>query len=256
MNQGIHIRKKVSFVLQAVDDFTGHVLTGSSIRVTAKNLKPPIRKSDGYFVFLNCPLEPVEVHIVSHLFLTEVIIIDHRKYGEDVFPIKVRLKPGKDYPLPLNTTCVEGRAEEGKKVGAVFEETGLAWKLLFNYSPKKDGPRIRLYNPMGKDLEGMEFQIMNRDKSHKEFFRIVKAVKGENDYLMEEALAYEYKKAETKICTFYHTRGDIHGFYFLPVREEMGGQRECTLYYDGQAYRETLEPYIINRKDFVEGMEN
>ena len=46
-----HIRKRVSLVVQVLDDVTNKMIYGSIIQVELVTGEKPIQKSDGYYVF-------------------------------------------------------------------------------------------------------------------------------------------------------------------------------------------------------------
>ena len=108
--RGEHVRHRVSLVLELWDDFTDRPISDPSIVITASGLIRPLRKEDGFYVFVNCPM-PVHVEIRSERYETEEFDVGMQD-GKAVI-LKKRLRPGKNYPLPAGTTCVTGCAEPG-----------------------------------------------------------------------------------------------------------------------------------------------
>lgn len=250
MIQAGHVKIKVSFLLQLIDDFTDKEVIDSSIRVTGVNTKPPVRKGNGCYAFINCSGRQTQVNIASSFYLEEKIIVNHTKAGDSIHVIKARLKPGRSYPLPYPFTCLEGTAEEGKTVGMVCEDRDFLWKLPADYEAEKDKNKIKIFNPLEKDLETMCFQIIDGDKRNMEFFKINKNLHKEHTYLIEQPLKHNYAKAGTKLYTFHYTRAGIRGTYFLPVKADITEPYGYTCYYDGTPVKAVLEPFKSNRLDF------
>ena len=50
--RGEHVRHMVSLVLELWDDFTDRPISDPSIVITASGLIRPLRKEDGFYVFL------------------------------------------------------------------------------------------------------------------------------------------------------------------------------------------------------------
>ena len=108
--RGEHVRHRVSLVLELWDDFTDRPISDPSIVIMASGLIRPLRKEDGFYVFVNCPM-PVHVEIRSERYETEEF--DAGMQDGKAVILKKRLRPGKNYPLPAGTTCVTGCAEPG-----------------------------------------------------------------------------------------------------------------------------------------------
>lgn len=68
--RGEHVRHRVSLVLELWDDFTDRPISDPSIVIMASGLIRPLRKEDGFYVFVNCPM-PVHVEIRSERYETE-----------------------------------------------------------------------------------------------------------------------------------------------------------------------------------------
>lgn len=236
------IRIQVSYVLQFVDDYTKKILSGNNLLVRGGNGERPIRKEGGYYVFCGCP-GPLDVTVSSPFYLEKRLSLER---GNEKI-IKIRLKPGRNYPLPEGAVFLEGTARPGSLVGAVIMEEESLWKLLFDYTPKKDGEQLKVYHPSPGDVTGMQFIITDGKK--KEFFQ-VKAVK-KGQFLLKEPLLKEYKKTGTLIRPFYNTISDEKGSYFLPMDVRLKGATPCRLYLNGQEREDMLEPGRNIRKDFM-----
>ena len=118
--RGEHVRHRVSLVLELWDDFTDRPISDPSVVITASGLIRPLRKEDGFYVFVNCPM-PVHVEIRSERYETEEF--DAGMQDGKAVILKKRLRPGKNYPLPAGTTCVIGCAEPGTVIEVAAEES-------------------------------------------------------------------------------------------------------------------------------------
>ena len=128
--RGEHVRHRVSLVLELWDDFTDRPISDPSIVITASGLIRPLRKEDGFYVFVNCPM-PVHVEIRSERYETEEF--DAGMQDGKAVILKKRLRPGKNYPLPAGTTCVTGCAEPGTVIEVAAEESSGLWRLFSDY---------------------------------------------------------------------------------------------------------------------------
>lgn len=111
---GEHVRHRVSLVLELWDDFSDRPLSDPSIEIVADGTIRPIRKADGFYVFVNCRL-PLHVEIRSEQYETEEF--DAGIQGEEAVIIKKRLRPGKNYPIPdgqpaLRELCIRASGSE------------------------------------------------------------------------------------------------------------------------------------------------
>lgn len=125
--RGEHVRHRVSLVLELWDDFTDRPISDPSIVITASGLIRPLRKEDGFYVFVNCPM-PVHVEIRSERYETEEF--DAGMQDGKAVILKKRLRPGKNYPLPAGTTCVIGCVEPGTVIEVAADESGGLWRLF------------------------------------------------------------------------------------------------------------------------------
>lgn len=82
---GEHVRHRVSLVLELWDDFSDRPLSDPSIEIVADGTIRPIRKADGFYVFVNCRL-PLHVEIRSEQYETEEF--DAGIQGEEAVIIK------------------------------------------------------------------------------------------------------------------------------------------------------------------------
>lgn len=160
--RGEHVRHRVSLVLELWDDFTDRPISDPSVVITASGLIRPLRKEEGFYVFVNCPM-PVHVEIRSERYETEEF--DAGMQDGKAVILKKRLRPGKNYPLPDGTTCVTGCAEPGTVIEVAAEESSGLWRLFSDYHSEKLPESMELFNPYEKQLEGRRFFILDKDET-------------------------------------------------------------------------------------------
>lgn len=239
------MRRKVSFVIQLLDDFTDSPVENASAWVRTEDGRMPQRKPGGYYVFLDCP-DRVTVTVTSPFYRRENLLVDQTR--EEGLVKKIRLKPDSRYVIPPDTTCMTGRAPAGSRVGLVLESPESRYRLLYDYSRKKEPDRIEIFHPQEQDLEKRWFLIADRDGSHRELFQVSRYREGICG--LDQPLSSDYKKAGTRLYPFYHTWSDEKGIYFLPVRERIGEHTDCRIWLEEKEYPGVLEPGCRNIHDF------
>ena len=210
------IRRKVSLVLLLIDDFSNKEITGSNARAWIFGEKPPVRKPEGYFVFTNLNQPEVEVSIEAGLYESRTLWV---KLQEDVSYtfLKVRLTPNRSYPIPRDTTCVEGKAEPGSLIRIVCLEDSKPMKLIYDYRREESGgSKISIYHPETVDIEGKALYIEN-SKSGAEFFRVLQKGEENGAYEVEQPLSRDYRKIGTAIFSVFDCTADERGYFFLPL---------------------------------------
>lgn len=240
------IKIKVSCVLQFLDDYTENVITDPVLYIEDESGRKPLRKEGGYYVFLENGLPVKTVTVTSPFYDRETI-----RAGEADLEIrKVRLRPGKNYPVPPGMICMEGKAPAGSCVGVVITGMESSFRLLYDYIPEKEADYLELYHPLGGDLTGMEFLIMESGKKKREFFRVAEYKKETGRCRLTKPLSGSYKKAGSLLYPFYYTRSAEDGRYFLPVRARLAEPVSCLIYLDGKEREGELEPGKNNKVDF------
>lgn len=240
------IKIKVSCVLQFLDDYTEQVITDPVLYMEDENGRKPLRKEGGYYVFLEKGLPVKTVTVTSPFYDRETIRIGET--DKEVW--KVRLRPGKNYPVSSGMICMEGKAPARSCVGVVLTGMESAFRLLYDYVPEKEADYLEIYHSQGGDLTGMEFLIMERGKKKREFFSVAEYKKETGTCRLTKPLSGSYKKAGSLLYPFYYTRSAEDGHYFLPVRAWLTEPVSCLIYLDGKERKGELKPGKNNRVDF------
>lgn len=247
MKIGGRITIKLSFVLQLLDDFTDQPVLNALFKNGSGMDCIPIRKPDGYYVFLSKP-EDNKLMIISPQYNTETIGLADEDVSKTVR--NVRLKPGKSYHLPEGTTCLWGKAPAGSRIGVVIDNYDTGWKLLYDYDKKKQPDQIELFNPGGRDLEERWFLLADYDSGCREFFRVKQYLQTDSRCILAEPLSSNHKKPTTRVFSFHYTTADEQGEYFLPINERIKGQAACCFYNGDCEIKGALNAGCMNRMDF------
>lgn len=246
------IRRRVSLVLMLIDDFNNKVILGSNARLWIPGAKAPIRKAEGYYVFSNLEDRQVRIFIEAGLYESRTLQIKLDSEGYTF--LKVRMTPNRSYPVPKDTTCVEGRAAPGSTVRIVCLEDSRPLKLIYDYERGgSDSKKISIYHQETTDIEGKVLYIEN-GKSGAEFFRVLQRQEKSGDYTLEQPLTANYKKIGTTVYLVYSGTADEKGVFFLPIsnlpREtnrflcEASGERTIRL-------ERQFKTGIVNQLDFT-----
>ena len=245
----------VSLVVLLVDDFTGKPITGNKVRIFIPGQKPPLMKSDGYFVFINLTESKVVLHCESGLYhpRSEEISLEGTK---DLLVFKLRLSPNASYPIPAGTTCVTGTAVSGKRVRFRCMDGERMYKLLYEYQrTKENGSYISLYNPEHREFAGKTFLIQDKDKKNQEYFTVT-GTDEEERCRLAEPLQHDYKKVGSIIFPVYEVSANEKGNFFLLIGN--GGLTETAWLWEVEGEKEArkinLKPGQINSLIWKEGV--
>jgi hypothetical protein len=212
--------RKVSLVVLAIDDFTGKPILGSNVRVYIEGAASAIRKLDGHHVFVNLDQPTVTVHAVGGQFNQRSIECRLNSDEERYTFLKIRMIPNRSYPLPQNTTCIEGKAVPGSLIRIFCRDAAAAYKLLYDYQKKAadESRLISIFHPDDVDMEGKLLYITDSKGKNQELLRITGVADKDNKkYLLEQELSANYKKIGTSLFSVYETAADKNGSFFLPI---------------------------------------
>lgn len=213
--------RKVSLVVMAIDDFTGKPILGSNVRVNIEGAVQPIKKMDGYHVFVNLDKPKVVVHAVGGQYNSRSIECDLTANQEEQYTLlKIRMLPNRSYPIPPDTTCIEGKAAPNSLIRVFCRDSAATYKLLYDYKKEKDSDNraIHIFHPDDIDMEGKLLHITDTKGENRELLRIVGVADKENKkYSLEKELSSNYKKIGTSLFSVYETVADKNGLFFLPI---------------------------------------
>ena len=131
----VHIRRRVSAAVLVLDDFTGRPITAADLEVRAAEiLDRPVRKGDGYFLFLDSPTPTLTVTARAWAYHTATVQVDLSALPALRPVVRLRLTPNRNYSIPLHTTCLEGAAPPDTQVRAFCLNDPKPLRLLYDYA--------------------------------------------------------------------------------------------------------------------------
>ena len=223
--------RKVSLVVMAIDDFTGKPILGSNVRVYIDGTAKAIKKNDGYHVFVNLDRPIVTVCAEGGQYSPRSIECNLPASEEQYTLLKLRMIPNRSYPIPQNTTCIEGKAAPDSLIRIFCYDSVNAFKLLYDYKKEttSENKAIVIFHPDDMDMEGKLLHITNSEGGNQELLRITGVADKENKkYVLEKGLSASYKKIGTSLYSVYETVADKNGSFFLPIANTY---KEKYLYY-------------------------
>lgn len=206
--------RTVSLVVTAVDDFTGRVITGSNVRVWIDGAKPPIKKQDGYHVFMNLPAGMHTVHAEGGFYnrCSFTCRVEEGTYTN----LKLRMTPGRNAPLEAGTAVIEGSAPSGSRVRIRAAERQLAYKLLTDV--KAGDTKAAIYHPDGADIEGKLLCICAQS-GEETYIRVLRCTDtGRAEYLLDGSMPCDFQKIGTLVFPVSESMADSRGRFFVPLR--------------------------------------
>lgn len=215
-----NFKRKVSLVVMAIDDFTGKPILGSNVRVYIDGAAQAIKKTDGYHVFINLDKPSVTVHAVGGQYNPRSIECDLKASEEQYTFLKLRMLPNRCYPIPPDTTCIEGKSAPNSLIRIFCRDSATAYKLLYDYQKDttSDNRVIYIFHPDDIDMEGKLLHINDSKGRERELLRVTGVVDKENKmYSLEKELSNNYKKIGTSLFSVYETVADKNGLFFLPI---------------------------------------
>lgn len=234
-----HVKLKLSLVIQLIDDFSDTIVREPSVLIRTEDGIRPIRKKEGYYVFLNLQQPTAIVHITSPQFQETWETIDLCSLNSLHPMIKIRLKPGENYRFPRETTYVVGSATPGSILRIMSEEMTDCYRLLKEY---EGGESICIFNPTKSDIEGKDFCIVDTKKKTKEIFHVMCQLSSEEErYSIRKELTNEYQKVSTKIYPLILLKVGEDGNFFTPIPFINKNEPVCQIQVQGEEREHRIE---------------
>ena len=208
--------RTVSLVVTLIDDLTGRVITGSNARAWIESERPPIKKAEGWSVFLNLPEGEYTVFAEGGVYNKKACVCTIGKDGYT--DLKIRLTPNRVYRLPGGTSVIRGKASPESAVIVYPTDKAAGYKLLSDV--RKDDRSIGIFHPDNIDIEGKLFYIMGEDCSG-EFLRVGAPLpelpEKKPEYKLWETAKASYQKIGTLVFPVSEAMADSSGEFFIPI---------------------------------------
>jgi hypothetical protein len=254
----IRLHRRVSLAVLVVDDFTGRPVATPDVVVTAAGLPGrPVRKKDGYYLFLDSPLPVLDVTVRAWAYHPAFVRVELESLSPLRPVVKLRLTPNRNYGIPNETTCLEGTAPAGTDIRVLCENDPRPLRLLYDYETAGplNGRLLQLYDPAASDPEGREFALFRKGESEPECFTVRKTAEDcEGGCVLAEPLARACKKAGATVLPAAAVRAEDDGRFFLPLRTLPVKPYRCRVLWrppQGEWRQRTLEaePGRVTRLD-------
>ena len=206
---------RLSLSVQLIDDLTGAPVRGSNARVWIEGQKPAIVKPDGRYVFVDVPEGEYTVNAEGGLYSR--VGIGCRISADRAENITLRLLPNRQYPVPDDAVCIEGKTAPDTAVRIYSTDKTAAYKLLSD--ARKGSSVIGIYHAAGLNLEGKLLRIISpKDKG--EYIRIMSAKNEErSEYQLSGELGGAFPKIGTVIVPVSECVSDGKGDFMLLLRK-------------------------------------
>ena len=216
--------KRVSLVVLLIDDLTGKTITGSNARVWIDGEKPPVKKNDGFNVFLNLSEGDHEVKAEGGFYSQTSVTcrVDDGKYRT----VNIRLSPNSLYPVPPDCIRIEGTAAPDKTIVVYSQDKGLAYKLLSD--AKKGTDIVGIYHDDSINIEGKLLKII-ASGGKGEFIRVSAGTnKEKSEYQLTGKLTEDYPKVGTIIVPAFRATADNSGKFSIILKNSFTKDSQIT----------------------------
>lgn len=206
--------RKVSFALMLIDAYTEEIIQNKVGVSGCSGLYKPIKKADGYFVFVNIETEgTVSIDIKSDIYEQDSFEVNMSQINPARPIVKYVLTPKKQY-LPKGTASIQGKAEPGDKISVIYGSGMNLYKLL--YDIKKSESSIQIYNPANRNLEDEEFAVINKTGKIVDIIKL--GIKNSDGSYETGAFKKGYKKTEHSLIRAVSISAKETGEYFYPIK--------------------------------------
>lgn len=232
------IRRRVSLVVQPIDDFTDQPVTKAGIHIWIAGEPQPIRKAEGYYIFMDLCREQAVLSIAGDCYETRHLAITLKENGADWQILKPRLTPEKNHPLAGLTVRIRGTVKPDASIFGLWAEpiglrTGCGrpqpfgpvspLRLVKDYvrqeQEEKECNEISIYCPEQRELAGRILYISDSRSGGGEFLRLREAACEERKgrYLLANPLSRDYPRAGCLLYPAYGAKADRNGMFFMAI---------------------------------------
>lgn len=238
--------RRVSLVVILIDDLTGKTITGSNARAWIDNEKPPIKKNDGFNVFIDLPAGEHELRAEGGFYTQTSVTCRIEESGYQT--VTLRLVPNSLYPVPKDCIRIEGTAAPGLPVVVYSQDKGVAYKLLSEV--KKGADTIGIYHDDSVNIEGKLLKII-ASGGKGEFIRVsARTDKEKSEYLLSEKLSGDYPKVGTIIVPAFRTTADGTGKFTIILKNSFSKDSQITCE-TGEGKKEKSKTFTVGDSKYI-----
>ena len=207
---------RASLAVLLIDDLTGLPIRGSNARAWIKGQKPPVKKTDGWNIFLEMPQGSYTVEAEGGTYSLTSQSID---ITDKMAVLMLRLRPNRLYRVPADCIRIEGVAEPHSVITLYSSGKQSSVKLLRDC--KQGDTTLALFTGGSSVTEGGLFRLTSSEGTG-ETVRIASKSEEENgEYSLCSPLKNSYPKIGTSLATAVQTEADESGSFFAVVRKDM-----------------------------------
>ncbi|MUT67114.1 hypothetical protein [Paenibacillus sp. NEAU-GSW1] len=216
------LTSRVSLVVELADIWTRKKIGFSDAAVSLRGeAKPPIRKADGSYVFLDAGDSVRMLDIRSAVYLPEELEVDLGALDKLAPVVTIPLMPSRLYPVVRGLTAIsvqvagaDGSALPNVQLRAHADEDAAARARLSQETASAGDRAIKAGSWQGMTIAGETFLL--RDKDGEEYVRL-KSVEPDGQLQLEQPLARSYRRGATLLPAAI-TRTDREGNAIIPFR--------------------------------------
>lgn len=234
------IQIQAGAVLLLIDDFTNRPADETMFRVASRHAVRVIKKQGGVLALVNTPAKSYELTIESPYYQSKTVSIQPTGVCEIR---KLRMIPGRDYPISMGRTYVTGYAQPGSVVYLACDSGERFLHLKEDYNPS-DGVKLKLYCREPAELTGKQICMWGDGKAE----RCCLAMGPEDDgsCQLERPLSASYSKVGARALLVFEGQADETGWYRIPVK---GPVKRLFGWNQQQDGRERFQEYENSRQD-------
>lgn len=228
----VNISTCVSFAVCLFDDFTAaRIMAGNILFLINGKAVRPVRKNDGYFVFVNLPEAPVgyNLTIISQRYLRKEVLVKPQLLDPKMPVIKIKLLPSAQYGFNSREALIMGRILYGGKVSDRVKVSSVIASDEYSLGKLRGTEKssINLYDVIGRIISGDCLLIREADESKSETC-VVKSTQEGNVYELEEDLKFKHSKSSA-IMHVLNTSVDEKGEFVIYSRDFPGKSAEINI---------------------------
>lgn len=202
------IKINVNAAISVIDGFTGKKIKENTVSVKTENGFHAVKKTDGYFVFVNCSAGKYRIIVESEQYQRKTFDL---LFGNDFVTASVELNPNRKYKFDGNTIRLYGKLENGKTVKAAFFCENPKYRIMEEY--EKGSIELRIFSNENKNA--YPEQIMLTDSKSIYDIYTLKRV-GFMKYAADKPLKHSFT-SDMDICEVFEITGDENNEYFFAL---------------------------------------
>lgn len=255
MREGLHVKRML--VIFPIDSFTEKAIMRPDFFVTAEGEGRPVRKKEGFWVFVNLTKTKILVNLRGNFYQKATLEVDVSALDVKNPVVRVRMLPDRNYPFPKGTAYMEGMLPENSSLTAVALWRAFNARLLLDY--RQGDTEITVYQEKEADLTGMVFCLTDSGHSGRDWPETEEFVRSEKQkavYKLAAPAACDFRKTEALLYKGIRYCSSVYPVsYFIALPAEQGSGEFpviCCLDKAGvkTEYEIKLEPDNTLHRDF------